>query len=98
MSGDNILYSFGTIESTQTLINQFVAQMNEHLNQVDSKFKTLLADGWTGSGANAFQAKSQQWHTSADQMAQTLQQLASAVGNASVNMQQADHAAATRFG
>lgn len=97
MPTDEINYEFGTIESVQTLINQFVSQMNEHLDAVDRKFQTLIADGWHGSGATAFQGQSAKWHQGAANMATTLQSLAQKVGNASVNMQAADKAAMARF-
>lgn len=97
MPSDEINYEFSTIESVQALINQFVAQMNEHLDAVDRKFTTLIADGWTGAGATAFHSQSQKWHQGAANMATTLQTLAQKVGNASVNMQAADKAAMARF-
>jgi WXG100 family type VII secretion target len=97
MPSDHINYSFAEIESVQAVINQFVQQMNSNLSDVDTKFKNLIADGWHGSGADAFQAQSAKWHQGANNMAQTLQTLAQKVGNASVNMEAADRAAAARF-
>jgi len=93
----SLVYNFGGIDTMSAQITAFVNHMNEKLAEVDGTFKNLLADGWSGSAANAFQGCSIQWHKSADQMAQTLQQLSTKVGNAGANMAQADAAAAARF-
>lgn len=92
-----VVYQFGAIESLSQAISQFVTQMNETLAGVDREFQGLLAQGWQGKGANAFHGASQQWHRQADAMAATLHQLSAKVGTASVNMAQADSAAAARF-
>lgn len=94
---DDLVYDFNGISSLSGSIAAFVSQMNEHLNEVDRTFKNLLTNGWTGAGADAFQGCSDRWHANADQMAQTLQTLSQKVGDASVNMQAADAAAAARF-
>ncbi|MFG2042838.1 WXG100 family type VII secretion target [Dactylosporangium sp. NPDC048998] len=96
MSND-LVYDFNGITSLSGSITAFVSQMNEHLAEVDRTFNNLLANGWSGAGADAFQGCSQKWHANADQMAQTLQTLSQKVGDAAVNMQQADAAAAARF-
>jgi WXG100 family type VII secretion target len=92
-----MVYNFEGISSASSSIAAFVGDMNETLSQVDSTFRNLLADGWSGPAADAFAGCSQKWHQNADQMAQTLQQLSQKVGNAAVNMQQADQSAAARF-
>lgn len=97
MSDGSMLYNFDGINSVSGSITTFVSQMNQTLNDVDTVFRNLLSDGWTGKGADAFNTASQTWHRKADEMAQTLHQLAQKVGNAAVNMQQADQAAAARF-
>jgi WXG100 family type VII secretion target len=94
---DNLVYDFNGIDSLSGSIAAFVSQMNEHLSEVDRTFNDLLANGWSGAGANALQGCSNKWHSNADQMAQTLQTLSQRVGNAAVNMQAADAAAAARF-
>jgi WXG100 family type VII secretion target len=95
--GDALVYNFDGINTVAGQVAAFTADMNAQLADVDKTFQNLLADGWQGAGANAFQGASVAWHKSADQMTQTLQQLAQKVGNAAVNMQQADQAAAARF-
>ena len=95
--GDSLVYDFNGINSLAGSISAFVAQMNEHLAEVDRTFNNLLAHGWAGAGADAFQGCSAKWHANADQMATTLQTLSTRVGNAAVNMQQADASAAARF-
>ena len=95
--GENLVYDFNGINSLAGAITAFVAQMNEHLAQVDRTFNNLLAHGWSGAAADAFQGCSTKWHANADQMANTLQTLSTRVGNAAGNMQQADAAAAARF-
>jgi WXG100 family type VII secretion target len=97
VASDNLVYDFGGIDSLSGSIAAFVTQMNQHLDEVDRTFNNLIANGWSGAGADAFQGASTQWHNLADQMATTLQSLSTKVGNAAVNMQQADAAAAARF-
>jgi len=97
MSSDHLVYDFGGIDTVSASIAAFVGQMNGQLADVDRAFNGLLANGWTGAGANAFQGCSVQWHSNADAMAQTLQMLGQKVGTAAVNMQAADNAAAARF-
>jgi WXG100 family type VII secretion target len=97
MSNEGIVYNFSGIDSIAGSITGFVNHMNEQLDQVDRTFKTLLAEGWEGQGANAFNGCSAKWHASADQMAATLQQLSTKVGKAGADMAQADAAAAARF-
>lgn len=97
MSGNPIVYDFAGIDAVAGQIEAFVSQMNATLGDVDSKFRSLLADGWTGAGADSFGVQSQKWHRDADQMASTLRRLSAAAGNSAVNMQQADAAAAARF-
>ena len=97
MTDAPMLYNFDGIHSVSGSIATFVSQMNQTLSDVDSVFRNLLAEGWSGAGADAFQGASMTWHRKADEMAQTLHMLAQKVGNAAVNMQQADQAAAARF-
>lgn len=95
--GQPMIYNFEGITTLSGSISTFVKDMNETLGQVDTTFRNLLSEGWSGAGAEAFAGCSQKWHHNADQMAQTLQHLAQKVGNAAVNMQQADQAAAAKF-
>lgn len=94
---DDIVYDFGGIDTISGSISAFVNHMNEKLDEVDRTFKNLLAQGWTGQGANAFSGCSVKWHGSAGQMAATLHQLSVKVGKAGADMAQADAAAAARF-
>lgn len=97
MSGDHIQITYGAVESVSAAINQFCSQMDEELANVDRKFRTLLSDGWQGMSANAFDAQQQKWHTGAENMKQTLAQLAQKVGDASTHFQTTDSAAAQAF-
>ena len=92
-----IVYDFAGIDTVAAQIEAFVADMNQTLNDVDKKFGNLLANGWQGPAAEAFGTQSDRWHKDAERMASTLRRLSSAAGNAAVNMQQADNAAAARF-
>jgi WXG100 family type VII secretion target len=94
---DDIAYDFTGIDTIAGTINAFVNHMNDKLDEVDRTFKTLLADGWQGHGADAFVGCSAKWHGSAGQMAQTLQSLSAKVGRAGADMAAADAAAAARF-
>ena len=94
---DSIVYDFSGIDTLGGSINSFVNHMNEKLDEVDRTFKALLANGWQGAGAEAFNGCSAKWHASAAQMATTLHQLSVKVGNAAANMAAADAAAAARF-
>lgn len=93
----DIVYNFSGIDTLSGSISAFVSDMNEQLSSVDSVFKNLLGQGWQGKGADAFNGCSAKWHSSANQMASTLQQLSQKVGNAAANMAAADAAAAARF-
>jgi WXG100 family type VII secretion target len=94
---DPIVYSFPGIESVSAAIGDFVRQMHEHLSEVERTFNGLVTDGWTGAGADAFGGCAKRWNDNAGQMALTLGDLGRAVGEASLNMLQADHAAAATF-
>jgi WXG100 family type VII secretion target len=96
-ASDDLLYDYAGIDTVSGAIASFVGQMNANLDEVDTKFKTLIADGWHGAGANAFQGKSAQWHAAANEMAATLQKLSTKVGDAGVHMQTTDGRAAGRF-
>jgi WXG100 family type VII secretion target len=96
-ASDDLLYNYAGIDTVAGAISSFVSQMNANLDEVDAKFKNLIAAGWHGAGANAFQGKSAQWHAAANEMATTLQRLSTKVGDAAVHMQAADNAAAARF-
>jgi len=94
---DHLVYQFGGIDTMAGQIASFVTQMNSDLAEVDQRFRTLLAEGWTGKAADSFSACSAKWNQGAAQMAQTLQQLSTKVGNAGANMAAADAQAAGRF-
>jgi WXG100 family type VII secretion target len=96
-SGGVLLYDFAGIDSVAGEITAFTNQMNQQLAELDREFKQLIADGWHGNAANAFQSCSAKWHQGADNMAQTLQQLSAKVGKAAADMQAADAQNATRF-
>jgi WXG100 family type VII secretion target len=96
-ASDDLLYVYGGIESVSSAISSFVATMNAELDDVDSVFKSLIAQGWHGTGANAFQGKSAQWHAAANEMAATLHRLSAKVSDSAVQMHQADNQAASRF-
>jgi WXG100 family type VII secretion target len=92
-----MVYDFGGIESISARVKSFVDDMNNTLGEVDSEFGRLLANGWSGSGARAFEAHSRKWHGQATQMAETLTRLAHKVSNAGSNMLDADNRAAASF-
>ena len=96
MSGP-IVYNFDGIDSLSGQIAAFVTQMNTTLQEVERTFENLLANDWHGAGADAFGPARQKWHDNAEQMAQTLQNLAAKLSNSAMNMHQADAAAAARF-
>jgi WXG100 family type VII secretion target len=93
----DIVYDFSGIDNLGASIMSFVTQMNEHLDEVDRTFKGLLAHGWSGTAAQAFQPCSDRWHQHAGDIATTLHELSKRVGNAAANMAAADAAAAARF-
>jgi WXG100 family type VII secretion target len=97
MTEGSIVYNFDGIDTVSLSITTFVKDMNESLHEVEQAFENLLSAGWSGAAADAFQGCKAQWHTNATQMAATLTQLGTAVGNASVNMRAADQQAAARF-
>jgi WXG100 family type VII secretion target len=94
---DDLLYNYEGIDTVSEAIVAFVNQMNANLDEVDTKFKNLLAHGWGGAGADAFQVESQKWHMAAAEMAQTLHTLSTKIGDAAITMRQVDIQAAARF-
>ena len=92
-----IAYNFDGIDSLAGQIAAFVGQMNSTLEEVDRTFQNLLANDWHGAGADAFGPASEKWHSNANQMAETLQNLSTKLSNSAMNMHQADAAAAARF-
>jgi len=97
VTDDDLVYNFDGIDTVAMSIDAFVSQMYDHLAEVDTAVLDLLADGWTGITADAFDEQSRAWHQSAEDMAKTLHELGKRVGDASVNMQLADNRASARF-
>lgn len=95
---NDLFYDYAGISTVAAAINSFVSQMNANLAEVDGEFKKLLANGWQGKGADAFQGKSAQWHAAAKEMETTLAQFSTKVGDAGVRMQQVDSRVAGMFG
>jgi WXG100 family type VII secretion target len=100
MAGDanDLLYQYEGIDTVKEAIMVFVKTMNENLNEVDAKFKNLIANGWHGAGADAFEGESRKWHMSANEMAETLNNLGITVGDAAINMRETDIRLAGLFG
>jgi WXG100 family type VII secretion target len=96
-ASDDLLYVYGGIESVSSAVKSFVHNMNSELDDVDSVFKKLIAQGWHGTGANAFHGKSAQWHAAAHEMAATLHRLSTELSHSAVRMHEADGQAASRF-
>jgi WXG100 family type VII secretion target len=94
MANDQINIVYGAVQEISMKVTSFVTSMNNHLGDVDGVFTNLLNHGWRGQGANAFQECSRQWHSKADQMADTLSNLARKVDDTQVNFNAADAAAA----
>jgi WXG100 family type VII secretion target len=94
---DEIVYRYAGINTVSEAIAAFVRQMNANLADVDAEFRRLLANGWHGVAADAFQTQSQIWHQAATEIEHTLARLGTTVGQAAVNMQEADRRAGSMF-
>jgi WXG100 family type VII secretion target len=92
-----MLYDYAAISAMNEAIEGFVGRMNSTLDDLDSEFKGLLSDGWSGQGADAFHTSSAAWHQNANAMAATLRTLARKIATAGETMHGADKTAAGNF-
>jgi WXG100 family type VII secretion target len=94
---DNLYYDFAGITNIADAINRFCSDMDQQLGDVESTFNNLIANGWSGAGADQFGIQQKKWHTNAADLKATLQLLGTKVGNAAFHMNDADNRAANRI-
>ena len=87
----DLAYQYEQIESMASELKRFVDQLENRLsNDVDKAFNGLLANGWSGAGADSFQTAKVAWHQKVDEMQMTLTQLKTALSTAGTDMNSTD--------
>jgi WXG100 family type VII secretion target len=99
MNMSDLAYAYEQIEQMAGQLKNFVGQLEARLSgDVDREFKNLVANGWTGKGANAFQNASATWHGKTLEMNTTLTQLQTALSTAGTDMSATDNSLVGLFG
>ena len=87
----DLAYQYEQIEGMASELKRFVDNLEMRLsNDVDQAFKGLLANGWSGAGADSFNTASMEWHKRVDEMQLTLTQLKTALSTAGTDMNSTD--------
>jgi WXG100 family type VII secretion target len=87
----DLAYEYGMIEGMASELKRFVDNLELRLrNDVESAFNGLLANGWSGAGADSFQTAKTEWGRRVDEMQTTLTQLKTALSTAGTDMNATD--------
>jgi WXG100 family type VII secretion target len=87
----DLAYEYGVIEGMASELKRFVDNLELRLkNDVESAFNGLLANGWSGAGADSFQTAKVEWQRRVDEMQTTLTQLKTALSTAGTDMNATD--------
>jgi WXG100 family type VII secretion target len=87
----DLAYQYEQIEGMASELKRFVDNLENRLsNDVDKAFNGLLANGWSGAGADSFQTAKAEWHKRVDEMQLTLTQLKTALSTAGTDMNSTD--------
>jgi len=90
-------WDFANISSSVDSVQQQQSQI-DNLLQEGQQVVQYLSSIWGGAGSASYQQVQQQWQNNTNQLNESLQQLASAIGEASDNMNQTDNSVAQSFG
>ena len=87
----DLAYQYEQIEGMAAELKRFVDNLELRLsNDVDQAFNGLLANGWSGAGADSFNTAKIEWHKRVDEMQLTLTQLKTALSTAGTDMNATD--------
>jgi early secretory antigenic target protein ESAT-6 len=86
MGGDSIKVSFGAVENLGSSIDAQVQQIEGQLETLRSAINKLAGE-WQGGAQDAFRAVENNWNSSADDLTQVLNRIATAVHTASEQYQ-----------
>lgn len=84
-----IKVNFGSLEAGQAGIKNTHGQLVTTLDELESNLQPMLQT-WDGQAREAYYQCKQEWDNAAAQMAQTLEQIGTAVGTAQQNYRQAE--------
>lgn len=88
--------AFGELAAAQGNISSTVNAVNGQLDDLKA-FLAPMVSTWDGVAAQTYNDLQRQWDTAAAELNQVLAQIATAVGTANEQYQQAEHANARRF-
>jgi len=95
----DMAYEGARIEAMCAQLQGFVNRLEQRLStDVDREFKSLIATGWKGAGADAFGQASTVWHGKTVEMNTTLTSLKTKVHAASTDMNGTDNGLRGLFG
>ncbi|MGH3648808.1 MAG: WXG100 family type VII secretion target [Micromonosporaceae bacterium] len=89
-------YGFDTIGEAAADIRKFITEMDQELEQVESKFNSQR-EHWSGATQAAFEPAHQKWNKNAKELSTTLLQIAAALEGAGLNMKSTDQKYAALF-
>jgi WXG100 family type VII secretion target len=89
--------TFEALSSAHSDINAAWGSITQQMEDL-KKFVNNFAQDWTGSAAEAYQGLQQQWDSAANDLAQVLHTIGSAVDSANQNYQAAETANKNIFG
>lgn len=89
-------YGFDSIGEAAADIRKFITEMDQELEQVETKFKAQQ-EHWSGATQAAFEPAHRKWNSNAKELSQTLLSIAAALEGAGVNMKATDQRYAALF-
>lgn len=87
-----IKVNFGSLEAGQAGIMKTHGNLKATLEQLEADLQPMLQT-WDGTAREAYYQCKKEWDSAAEQMAQTLAQIGTTVGNAHSNYTQAEQTA-----
>ncbi|MFI5758866.1 WXG100 family type VII secretion target [Streptomyces sp. NPDC051569] len=93
----SILVNFATITQASTDVQSTAGRIKQQLDDLEAAVKRV-ANTWEGEAQQGYQAKQQQWDTTAADLHATLLKIASALQNSADNYQSTEKSNAATWG
>ncbi|WP_377269149.1 WXG100 family type VII secretion target [Peterkaempfera sp. SMS 1(5)a] len=97
MSDGHILVNFGTIQNAGSEVRSTAGRIQQQLDDLKAGVQRIAAS-WEGKAQEGYQARQQQWDSSAADLHQVLNQIAGALDNAAQSYQQTENKNAQIWG